>query len=66
MYSSEEEEKGEDFQEKRSKKLMKKSIGSSSKSAVKEGKAWIKESAEDDPINFMDPLVVKSVVGKNH
>ena len=45
---------------------MKKSIGSSSKSAVKEGKAWIKESAEDDPINFMDPLVVKSVVGKNH
>ncbi len=27
-------------------------------------KAWIKESPEDEPVNFMDPMVVKSVVGK--
>ena len=27
------------------------------------GKAWIKEGTEDEPVNFMDPVVVKSVLG---
>ena len=28
-----------------------------------EGKAWIKEGPEDEPVNFMDPVVAKKVVG---
>lgn len=26
-------------------------------------KAWIKEGTEDDPVNFMDPMAVKSILG---
>lgn len=29
-----------------------------------EGKAWIKEGPEDEPVNFMDRGVVKKVVGE--
>lgn len=28
------------------------------------GKAWIKEGAEGDPVNFMEATVVKSVIGE--
>jgi len=29
-----------------------------------EGKAWIQEGPEDEPLNFMDPVVSKKVVGE--
>ena len=34
------------------------------KPVAKEAKAWIKEGTGDDPVNFMDPVVVKSIFGE--
>lgn len=31
--------------------------------AQSRGRAWIKESSRDDPVNFLDPGVVQNVVG---
>ena len=31
---------------------------------IHEGKAWIREGPEDEPLNFLDPSVVQRVVGK--
>lgn len=34
-----------------------------SKSAAEAGKAWIQEGG-GEPVNFMDPVAIKSVIGK--
>lgn len=47
----------------------KRKASSKGKASLKEekgigGKAWIRESAQDEPVNFMDPVVVKRVLGQ--
>ncbi len=38
--------------------------GTSHGTKKEEGKAWIKEGPEDEPVNFMDPVVARKVVSE--
>ena len=68
--SSDEEEGGESSRTiKRAKQVLygkkqKDKQGRRGRAVKDEGKAWIKDGPMDEPVNFMDPMVVKRVMGE--
>ena len=60
------DEEGEQEQGKKKKKKAVKTSQGQGAAAVQggRGRAWIREGTEDEPLNFLDPSVTKSVSGE--
>ena len=64
MDSSDEDDEQEQKKERKTKISRKrKEMNGGVGVAHSRGRAWIKESSGDDPVNFLDPGVIQKVVG---